>query len=111
MQCPSCGSENPEGTKFCGECGVPIQTRCPQCGFANLPSTKFCRECGTPLTGQSSPPARSDQSTEHGVRATVRTAVPSAAAGERRQLTVQFIDLVGSTTLSTSLTPKTIMPR
>src|SRR5262245_12423371 len=53
MRCPSCGADNPEGTKFCGECGVPIQPRCPQCGFANLPSTKFCRECGTPLTGQS----------------------------------------------------------
>ena len=29
--------------------------------------------------------------------------------GERRQLTVMFIDLVGSTTLSHSSTPKTIM--
>ncbi len=24
MLCPSCGFDNPEGMKFCGECGVPI---------------------------------------------------------------------------------------
>src|SRR4029450_631626 len=49
---------------------------------------------------------RSDQSPEPGVLAPVRAAGPSAAAGERRQLTVQFIDLVGSTALSQQLDPE-----
>ena len=53
MHCPSCGQDNPEGMKFCGECGAPFKHRCPQCGFDNLPRFKFCGECGTPLTRQS----------------------------------------------------------
>src|SRR4030095_3127348 len=51
MQCPSCAFENPEGMKFCNECGAPLKNRCPQCGFENPPHAKFCRECGTALTG------------------------------------------------------------
>src|SRR5438128_9799176 len=55
MRCPSCGFENPEGIKFCGECATPLQRRCLQCGFENPPGFKFCGECATPLTGR--PPA------------------------------------------------------
>jgi hypothetical protein len=32
MQCRSCGFANPEGVKFCIECGVAMQHRCPSCG-------------------------------------------------------------------------------
>ena len=52
MQCSSCGFENPEGMKFCGECATPLKRRCPQCGVENPPGFKFCGECGTPLAGQ-----------------------------------------------------------
>ena len=106
MRCPSCGSDNPEGTKFCGECGISFQPRCPQCGFENLPSTKFCRQCGASLKEQPSGSASRDQSAEHALPGAPRAAVPSAAEGERRQLTVMFCDLVGSTALSTRLDPE-----
>jgi len=57
MRCASCGVENPTGTKFCGECGTPVENHCPHCGFENLPLTKFCRDCGTALgaEGKSTP--------------------------------------------------------
>jgi membrane protease subunit (stomatin/prohibitin family) len=53
--CPSCGTRNAPGMKFCIECGgkieppaasAPESRACPGCG-ANLPAaSKFCGECG-----------------------------------------------------------------
>ena len=48
--CPN-GHANPEGAKFCQECGAPKPApagtwTCPSCGATN--SGKFCQECGTP---------------------------------------------------------------
>jgi hypothetical protein len=60
MQCVSCGGDNPDGMKFCGECGTPFKTRCSHCGFENLPKFKFCGECGLPLAGQSKVEGGSD---------------------------------------------------
>ena len=53
MRCPSCGFDNPEGLKFCNECGTSFKRRCAQCGFENAPQAKFCGECGTTLSGKS----------------------------------------------------------
>src|SRR5713226_3172330 len=60
MQCPNCGQENPDGMKFCGDCGAPFKQRCPQCGFDNLPRFKFCGECGSPLALRPSPSQTAD---------------------------------------------------
>ena len=51
MKCPNCQTENPEGVKFCGECGhsLQIELACPQCGHINPPDVKFCYECGYSL--------------------------------------------------------------
>jgi len=53
--CPSCGSENEPGRKFCGECGTSLARVCPSCGTPNAPGAKFCGECGTPLSGEVAP--------------------------------------------------------
>src|SRR5262249_18958252 len=114
MHCTSCGSENPEEAKFCIECAAPLRKRCPSCGAENLPRAKFCGECATPLTGQSSvqdlesrvplhqPPPLHSQSLD----ATPQPLDPRRSGAERRQLTVLFCDLVGSTALSTQLDPE-----
>src|SRR5262245_51901457 len=106
MRCTSCGFDNPEGLKFCNECGTALKRRCAQCGFENAPQAKFCGECGTALQGQLSAPTHRDHSTEPVVPAAPRVAVLSAAEAERRQLTVMFCDLVGSTALSERLDPE-----
>ena len=46
MKCPNCQFDNPEGMKFCVECGKKLEINCPKCGFSNSPSFKFCGECG-----------------------------------------------------------------
>jgi hypothetical protein len=35
MLCPRCHTENREGRRFCGECGLSFATTCPPCGFLN----------------------------------------------------------------------------
>lgn len=45
--CPSCNSQNPDGAKFCSNCGSSLSpSTCPFCGAKNPPSAKFCIACG-----------------------------------------------------------------
>jgi len=81
MRCPSCGTENREGRKFCAECGSPLAAACPACGAANEPGERFCGECGAAL-GEAAPP------------------VARGSGAERRLVSVLFADLVGFTPLS-----------
>ncbi len=58
--CPKCSSQIPATSKFCPECGQPLEIRavetkkCPKCGSEVLKSVKFCSECGHRLEGESS---------------------------------------------------------
>lgn len=49
-RCCNCGHLNPQGTKFCQECGVKLsgssKTACSSCGAQIDPETRFCGECG-----------------------------------------------------------------
>ena len=85
MLCPSCGTENREGRKFCSECGTALALACPACGAANEPGERFCGECGSPLTAEAQ------------ARAPLAGGAP---ASERRLVSVLFADLVGFTPLS-----------
>jgi hypothetical protein len=94
MRCPSCTAENAAARRFCAECGAPLPSPCPACGFENEPAARFCGGCGKPI-GEVAAPAPA--------------AVPAplrADGAERRQLTVMFCDLVGSTALSARLDPE-----
>lgn len=59
--CQTCGTKNPVGTKFCGNCGASLapgpKIVCPKCKTENAAGTKFCSNCGTPLTPQATPQA------------------------------------------------------
>jgi hypothetical protein len=114
MHCPSCAFDNPEGLKFCHECGTPLLVRCAPCGFANRPQAKFCGGCGaalvpasrpssTPsLTAQPQPPGRY---TPADLAEKILTS-KSALAGERKQVTVLFADLKGSMELLADRDPE-----
>src|SRR5215813_12588118 len=114
MPCASCGSENPAGAKFCIECAAPLNRRCPSCGVENLPHAKFCSECATPLAGPSRvqslesrvPPPQLPTPNFQSPDARPQTRGPRPSEAERRQLTVMFCDLVGSTPLAERLDPE-----
>src|SRR5206468_6922951 len=71
--------------------------RCPSCGYTNPASAKFCLECGHKLPATDVDAAG---------RPATDTAAPQPGSAERRQLTVMFCDLVGSTALSARLDPE-----
>src|ERR1700761_9548334 len=97
MECPSCGSANQDGHRFCGNCGAPLPPSCGVCGRENPIGNSYCCYCGAPLPN-AAPPERSSA-----VDAPTRPALPGA---ERRRLTVMFCDLVGSTAISSRLDPE-----
>jgi class 3 adenylate cyclase/predicted ATPase len=89
---------------------------CPNCGQQAKPAARFCPECGTPLVATGRPPAvkrrkgqaatRARKAPRRAVSPTIVPSRPTPAEAERRQLTVAFIDLVGSTALSARLDPE-----
>ncbi len=84
MVCPSCGVENPAGSRFCGGCGSALSRVCPECGAANDPAMRFCNHCGARLDENAPAPA----------------ATAAAPVAERRLVSVLFADLVGFTAAS-----------
>jgi len=84
MICGQCGSHNVASFRNCRTCGAPLGQLCLTCGFENPAASKFCGGCGARL---------------HEVQL-------EDARGERRQLTVLFCDIVGSTQLSQVLDPE-----
>ena len=99
MSCPQCQRENPPGAKFCLECGARLTLACAQCGVQLPPGAKFCLECGASLSAAPTPSGAPP-------RPPVLAPPAPTEAGERRQLTLLFSDLVGSTELSTHLDPE-----
>ena len=108
MTCPSCGTSNSTGRKFCIECGTPLASGCAVCGASNEPGAKFCGECGTPLADAANRSAATN--TAGAIRATPTrdpgTEAASAGATERRLVSILFADLVGFTTRSEGRDPE-----
>ena len=91
--CPNCQHNNPLNAKFCNNCGDKLQNICSSCSTLNEPNSKFCMECGQSLK---------KQETKRNAKV-IAEAPKYPRAAERRQLTILFCDLVGSTPLSEKL--------
>jgi len=111
MRCPSCEFDNRQGRRFCAECGAPLGGRCLSCGFDNEPGERYCGGCGASL--ESPPAGEPKPDVSKPVVSPPSVPEPSPARGarsggepERRQLTVMFCDLVGSTAFSRILDPE-----
>jgi class 3 adenylate cyclase len=101
--CKECGSENPDGKKFCGDCGAPLANLCPKCGAENAAGKRFCGDCGTALGTPASLPPRKSEGTQILV---AQTAAPDSLPGERKTVTALFADIQGSTELEQNLDPE-----
>src|SRR3989304_4419212 len=109
MECPNCSFENVADSRFCENCGQPLERACPNCGQAVPSAAKFCRPWGHDRARAApAPPSTIPRSA--GLEA-IRRAAPSAMAkkiladrgrteGERKRGTALFADIVGSTALA-----------
>src|SRR5262249_53505253 len=95
LQCAACNAEVPTGSKFCSQCGTALAVACSACSHPNPVTAKFCSKCGkrlTPGSLQSATPS-------------VVAKASASSSAERRQLTIMFCDMVGSSALATQLDP------
>src|SRR4051794_37503819 len=112
MRCPACATDAPPDAKFCAECGARLVNACPRCGRQTDPTARFCQECGSPLGAAASPPspmtAAPPVPSSYTPRHLAETILAGREAleGERKQVTVLFADVVGSTELIRDLDPE-----
>ena len=115
MKCMKCNIDNPEGVKFCGECGAKLEKVCPKCNYINPPQFKFCGDCGHDLS-QPFLAIPKELSFDEKI-AKIQKYLPSGITEkilsqrdrievEKRQVTVMFCDMKGFTPLSEKLGPE-----
>ncbi len=113
MLCPSCQAQNREGAQFCRKCGTRFDVACPACGAEVGAGSKFCDTCGavlpvvptlTPIQFRFASPG--SYTPKH--LAEKILSARSVIEGERKQVTVLFVDVSGFTALSEQLDPEDV---
>ena len=109
MTCPACGHDNREAARFCDACGRPLEARCPVCGQGLRPGARFCDGCGAnisaPLSRAAETPRAPTSYTPHHLAERILKE-GRALRGERKEVSVLFVDVQGSTELAGSLDPE-----
>ena len=119
MACSGCGHDNRAEARFCDGCGAPLGARCPGCSTELRSGARFCDSCGRAVTAA---PGPSGDGPRKGASLIGPGAAPAAytprhlaerilaegraVRGERREVTVLFVDVQGSTELSRALDPE-----
>src|SRR5499427_5940332 len=104
MRCPSCHHDNRSDRRFCTQCGTTLAMRCPSCGAPIETGEKFCGGCGATLTigGRATTPAPAHAPL---FAEKIRQA-KATVEGERKEVTVLFVDVKGSMELAEQLDPE-----
>jgi class 3 adenylate cyclase/tetratricopeptide (TPR) repeat protein len=133
VRCNACDAALIVGKPFCPMCGARATQRCGNCGGALDPQFRFCPQCGQPV-GPSVPDSARAPGEHRGPELPAPAVAPEASAGvarphpapaasggapngesappavpldgERKQVTVLFCDLVGSTAIAERLDPE-----
>src|SRR5947199_137054 len=114
VRCTAWGTELIAGKKFCHACGARAALSCRGCGATVSPDFRFCPDCGleigsagvhdAPPPATDDPLARLSRHIPEGLADKIRSA--QTIAGERKQVTVLFCDLAGSTAIAERLDPE-----
>jgi class 3 adenylate cyclase/tetratricopeptide (TPR) repeat protein len=109
--------------RFCGECGAQLDVVCASCGAPNSPGDKFCGQCGAPCASlpasvpmtPAAPAGVREPGAPYG--SPPREYTPrhlaehilmskGALEGERKNVTVLFVDIADSSRLAEQLDPE-----
>ncbi|TMA92389.1 MAG: hypothetical protein E6J74_20505 [Deltaproteobacteria bacterium] len=110
--CPQCQTQNRDQALFCDECGARLEAACLNCGEANRRTASFCRNCGQSInqtaTSTSAPTAGAPTPDTYVPKHLAEKILASrhTLEGERKQVTVLFADIRGSTSLLEGLDPE-----
>jgi class 3 adenylate cyclase len=101
VTCRDCSASNEDFARQCASCGAALPRVCPSCGAINDVEARFCSRCGTRLDDASlsrggAPSERVRGYLPRELRQRF-VAAGTETAGEQRQVTVLFVDLVQST--------------
>ena len=108
MKCARCQAENPSGARFCGQCAAQLASVCPFCETNNPPENKFCGQCAAPLEKPAQPRFAAPESYTPKHLAELILTSKRSLKGERKQVTVLFVDVSGFTSLSERLDPEDV---
>ena len=112
MDCLACGTSNPAESPQCLNCGAALIEPCASCGAPVPLSNRFCGNCGA--RSERSQADRADQDWDKLAapirlrQQLVRRVLDTRALleGERKQITILFADIKGSTNLIENLDPE-----
>src|SRR3954469_26019689 len=112
MDCSACGASNLSEARFCGGCGTSLMLPCAECGKPVPLSNWFCGNCGAKFerglaagfNDQAASLAAPVHLPQHLARRILDTR--GLLEGERKQITVLFADIKGSTNLIEDLDPE-----
>ncbi len=101
---------------FCGNCGARLDLFCPQCNSSYPPESKSCGRCGHTLISLQDPRTQRPLSFDEKLTK-IQRYLPGGLTekiltqrdkieGERRQVTIMFVDMKGFTPLAESLGPE-----
>jgi class 3 adenylate cyclase/tetratricopeptide (TPR) repeat protein len=109
MVCPHCRQENPAEAHFCMKCGSGLTLACARCNTELPVGAAFCFACGQPV-GAAPDRQRFAAPDTYTPRHLAEKILGSKSAleGERKQVTVLFVDVSGFTALSERLDPEVV---
>src|SRR2546425_5266595 len=104
MQCPACRYENPEGQKFCGECGARLTPTTLGATAAAIPPAPASPPSPSAVSDRFASPA--GYTPKHLAEKILTS--KGALEGERKGVTVMFSDVSGFTAMSERLDPEEV---